>query len=120
MEIHAIDHVQLGMPAGQEDVAREFFVGILGMAEHPKPKTGAGPGGCWFSSGPVHVHLGVDPDFHPAKKAHPAFIIPSLADLTAHLESAGYPVTTGGQLPGRTRAFAPDCFGNRIEWIQLH
>jgi hypothetical protein len=120
MEFCAIDHVQLAMPAGQEQTAREFFVGVLGMTETPKPESGAGVQGCWFVSGQVHIHLGVDPDFRPAAKAHPAIIIGDLTDLTSRLQAAGYPTTPGGELPGRTRAFAPDCFGNRIEWIQLH
>lgn len=120
MEFSAIDHVQLAMPAGQEEAARAFFVGVLGMTETPKPESGAGSQGCWFVSGPVHIHLGVDPDFRPAAKAHPAIIVPDLVDLTSRLQSAGYSTTPGGHLAGRSRAFALDCFGNRIEWIQIH
>ena len=120
MEFRALDHVQLGMPPGEEERARAYFVGVLGMTEIPKPADGAaGAGGCWFVSGPVHVHLGVDPAFTPAKKAHPAIVVPSLAALTARLEGAGYAVSSGGKIPGRERVFAPDCFGNRIEWIEL-
>lgn len=120
MEFRAIDHVQLAMPAGQEEAARAFFVGVLGMTETPKPESGAGSQGCWFVSGPVHIHLGVDPDFRSAVKAHPAIIVADLAELTSRLQSAGYAATAGGNLPGRARAFAPDCFGNRIEWIELN
>lgn len=120
MQFRALDHVQLGMPPGAEERARAYFVGVLGMTEIPKPADGAaGAGGCWFVSGPVHVHLGVDPAFAPATKAHPAIVVPSLAELTARLEAAGYAVSGGGKIPGRERVFSPDCFGNRIEWIEL-
>src|SRR6187551_1552795 len=71
----AIDHVQLAMPAGGEDRARAFYAGILGLAEVPKPPPLAPRGGCWFESDTVKVHLGVEPDFQPATKAHPAFVV---------------------------------------------
>lgn len=119
MTFRALDHVQLAIPPGEEDRARAFFDGVLGMEEIAKPATGAGRGGCWFESGPVHLHLGVDPDFTPARRAHPAIVVGDLDELVARLEAAGYEVTEGGELPGRRRVFAPDCFGNRIEWIEL-
>lgn len=119
MEFLELDHVQLTMPTGQEAAARAFFVGVLGMQEVEKPAHGAGEGGCWFQSGPVHLHLGADPEFRPARKAHPAIVVPSLTVLTRRLEEAGIEVRPGGALPGRKRVFAPDCFGNRIEWIEI-
>ena len=69
----AIDHVQLAMPVGEEETARRFYAGLLGMTEIPKPPELAKRGGCWFASGRVQVHLGVEGEFRPAKKAHPAF-----------------------------------------------
>src|SRR5262249_25076277 len=74
MTIRAIDHVQLSMPAGRESEARAFYEGILGIPEVPKPAHLTTRGGCWFERGSLKVHLGVEPDFRPAKKAHPAFI----------------------------------------------
>ena len=65
------------------------------------------------------LHLGVDPEFQPAKRAHPAIVVPSLAELEGRLHPAGYPTTAGGRIPGRERVFSNDCFGNRIEWIEL-
>ena len=69
-----IAHVQLAMPAGGEDTARRFFVALCGMTEIPKPTELAKRGGCWFRSGQVEIHLGVEQDFRPAAKAHPALI----------------------------------------------
>ncbi len=73
MRIVAIDHVQLAMPAGEEDKARAFYNGLLGLAEVAKPAELAKRGGAWFEVGSMKVHLGVESEFVPARKAHPAF-----------------------------------------------
>ncbi len=117
MSILAIDHVQLAMPHGGEDRARSFFVGLLGMREVSKPAN-LSPSGCWFESGPVHLHLGVDPDFRPASKAHPALLVNDLASLRARLEAAGYETRDDQPVEGYHRFFTADPFGNRIEVMQ--
>jgi catechol 2,3-dioxygenase-like lactoylglutathione lyase family enzyme len=116
--IVALDHVQIAMPAGGEDRARAFYVGVLGFAERPKPENLRKRGGCWFASGAVEVHLGVEADFHPAKKAHPAFRVESLAALRARCEAAGYPAVDDEPLPGHHRFYVADPFGNRIECLE--
>jgi putative acetyltransferase len=113
--IEAIDHVQLAMPAGGEAQARAFYGGLLGLAEVPKPGDSAKRGGCWFEQGPVRLHLGVEADYRPARKAHPALVVPRFEDLCAHLEAAGVPVESGAPMAGRARGFVADPFGNRIE-----
>ena len=80
-EIIGLDHVQLAMPAGQESLARQFYSGVLGLVEEPKPANLAKRGGVWFKSGSLRFHLGVDSDFRPARKAHPAFLVKGLAAL---------------------------------------
>jgi catechol 2,3-dioxygenase-like lactoylglutathione lyase family enzyme len=79
-------HVQLAMPAGEEDVAERFYSGLLGMERVPKPEHLVARGGCWFRSGGVELHLGVEEDFRPARKAHPAFLVEDLADVRSRLE----------------------------------
>lgn len=111
------DHVQLGMPAGKEDEARAFYAGVLGMTEIPKPERLRGRGGVWFASGSVELHLGVDPDFRPAKKAHPGLRCTDYSRLIARLRAADIDVRTD-TIPGRPeRAFVEDPFGNRLELI---
>jgi catechol 2,3-dioxygenase-like lactoylglutathione lyase family enzyme len=116
--IIAIDHVQLAMPAGGEDVARGFYEGILGLDELPKPAELAGRGGAWFAAGHVQVHLGVEADFRPARKAHPALEVRGLAALVARCEAAGIAVTRDVPLPGMDRVHVSDPFGNRIELVE--
>ena len=76
-----LDHVQLAMPAGEEDRAEAFYAGLLGLARQPKPQPLAARGGCWFSNGSVTIHLGVEDGFRPARKAHPAIVVDDLDDL---------------------------------------
>lgn len=111
----AIDHVQLAMPVGAEDVAREFYSGLLGMSEIAKPAELANRGGCWFQSGSVQIHLGVEEDFRPAKKAHPALICASYDDLVSHLRAVGVAAYEANDIPGVRRCHVHDPVGNRIE-----
>jgi catechol 2,3-dioxygenase-like lactoylglutathione lyase family enzyme len=113
----AIDHVQLAMPKGGEQTARHFYTGVLNMIELPKPPELAKRGGCWFRGGAVQVHLGVENDFRPAKKAHPAFRCRNYAACVAHLRSAGVDVTEVDDTPGVRRCHIHDPFGNRLELI---
>lgn len=114
----AIDHVQLAMPAGGEDAARAFYADLLGLREVPKPMPLAARGGCWFEVGTVRLHLGVEADFRPAKKAHPALVVTDLAALSARLEAGGHPMRRDDELAGVIRGFVDDPFGNRIELVQ--
>jgi catechol 2,3-dioxygenase-like lactoylglutathione lyase family enzyme len=116
-----IDHVQLAAPPGSEERARAFFVGLLGLVELPKPPALAARGGCWFSCGAAQIHVGIEADFRPAKKAHPALRLRDAevhAALRARLETAGVPVKDDGEaVEGLVRFFAEDPFGNRLELV---
>ena len=114
-----VDHVQLAMPPGGEDKARAFYGDALGLEEQPKPPPLAARGGCWFSNGPVTLHLGVEDDFRAARKAHPAVTVDDLDALCAVLAEAGHPVRFDDELPGVRRCYVDDPFGNRIELISL-
>ena len=116
--IVGIEHVQLAMPAGQEDAARAFYSELLGLPEQAKPPQLAARGGCWFESPLVKVHLGVDPAFRAANKAHPALLVDDLAALMTTLEQAGLEVVPEEPAEGRARCYVSDPFGNRIELMQ--
>jgi hypothetical protein len=114
-----LDHVQLAMPPGAEDIARGFYVGLLGMIEIPKPAALASRGGLWLRTGKVELHLGVEGDFRPARKAHPAITVKDIAAVAQQLTQNGVKVILDDSLPERARFYADDCFGNRLEFIQL-
>jgi len=118
MPIIALDHVQLAMPAGREAEARAFYQDLLGIPEVAKPPHLARRGGCWFERDALKVHLGVEPEFRPARKAHPAFLTRDLAALRATLEAAGVTIRHDEPLEGYQRFYVDDPFGNRIELLE--
>lgn len=118
MSLAAVDHVQLAAPIGSEDLLRAYYVGVLGMTEIPKPPVLAARGGCWFASGPVQLHLGVEADFRPAKKAHPGLRVTGIADYAARLEKRGAEVVWDDNLPGHRRFYSEDPVGNRLEFLE--
>ena len=118
MTITALHHVQLAMPQGEEDAARRFYGQLLGLMEVPKPTALAKRGGCWFESGDVRVHLGVEVDFRPARKAHPAFQVSDLQTIRDRMIAGGVAVKDDAALEGFSRFFVADPFGNRIEILQ--
>ena len=117
-EIVGLDHLQLAMPRGREADARAFYAGILGLAELQKPPNLAARGGAWFALGSLELHLGVEPDFRPAKKAHPAFLVRDVAGLRARLEREGFAPYDDEPLAGYQRFYVADPFGNRLEFLQ--
>ena len=117
--ITGVDHVQLAMPVGAEDLARGFYSGMLGLREIAKPAVLALRGGVWFQCGALQLHLGADPEFQPARKAHPALVVEDFEEFTAALAEHGMTVTPEETVGGRLRAKLADPFGNRIELIAI-
>lgn len=118
MRFLALHHVQLAMPEGGETKATDFYAKLLGLGTIEKPAHLAARGGCWFETGSVRIHLGVEPEFRPARKAHPALLVDDLMALVSRLEAAGYAVTEDQPLSGFDRRYVADPFGNRIELLQ--
>ncbi|MGW3142631.1 VOC family protein [Streptomyces sp. NPDC001139] len=114
----AVDHVQLAAPAGSEDLLRAYYTDVLGMTEIPKPPVLAARGGCWFQAGAVQLHLGVEEDFRPARKAHPGLRVTGIDAYAARLEAEGAQVVWDGNLPGHRRFYSEDPVGNRLEFLE--
>jgi catechol 2,3-dioxygenase-like lactoylglutathione lyase family enzyme len=118
MRLRAIDHVQLAMPPNEEELARKFYTGVLGLPEVPKPANLQKRGGVWFARDGLRVHLGVEKEFRPARKAHPAFLVEGLPDLIARCREAGCEVVDDEPLEGYDRIYVYDPFGNRLELME--
>ncbi len=118
--VAGFDHVQLALPPGGEERARAFYGAVLGMTELPKPPALAARGGCWFASGDAVLHLGVEQDFRPARKAHPGLRVAhgALDALAARLTEAGAPVRWDEAVPDVRRFHSADPFGNRLEFLR--
>ena len=118
MRVTRIEHVQLAMPSGGEDLARSFYSGILGIPETPKPAHLAKRGGCWFEREDLKVHMGVEADFRAARKAHVALLVTELSALSARLKASGFTPRDDEPLEGYHRIYVDDPFGNRIELME--
>ena len=117
--LDAIDHVQLAAPPGCEAEARRFFGELLGLEELEKPESLRARGGVWFRIGAQQLHVGVEPEFAPARKAHPAFAASRYDELVARLSSAGVEVVPDDSIPGVRRGYVADPWGNRIELVAV-
>jgi catechol 2,3-dioxygenase-like lactoylglutathione lyase family enzyme len=118
LRITRIDHVQLAMPPGGEDLARAFYEGVLGIQEVPKPANLAKRGGCWFEREDLKIHLGVETNFRPARKAHLALLVTDLPELQEKLRASGHTPQEDEPLEGYHRLYVDDPFGNRIELME--
>ena len=116
VEVHMIHHVQLACPPGSEPALRAFYHGVLGLDEIPKPAALAARGGCWFRGHGIELHLGVEVDFRPARKAHPGLLVRDLDAWAARLRAASCPVRPDGDFPGLRRFYSEDPLGNRLEF----
>jgi catechol 2,3-dioxygenase-like lactoylglutathione lyase family enzyme len=112
-----LHHVQLAIPPGSEEKCRSFWGDVLGMTELEKPPALAARGGCWFRSGGLEIHLGVESEFVAATKAHPGIVVDSLEALARRLHEGGSPVTWDDNFPGFDRFYSTDPFGNRLEFL---
>jgi catechol 2,3-dioxygenase-like lactoylglutathione lyase family enzyme len=97
---------------------RAFYGGVLGMAEVEKPPVLAARGGCWFRGGGLELHLGVEKDFRPARKAHPGILVRDLDGVDKRLTDAGVEVEWDDNFPGHRRFYAHDPLGNRLEFLE--
>ena len=120
MPIVGLDHVQVAAPMrpGVEDEARAFYGELLGLVEIEKPDALKAKGGIWFSLGQGELHVGLEEQFQPARKAHPALSVSNLAAMRERLEEAGVQIAEAEVLPGGDRFYVYDPFGNRIELIE--
>ena len=117
--LDAIDHVQLAAPPGCEAEARRFFGELLGLEELEKPESLRARGGVWFRVGAQQLHVGVEQEFAPARKAHPAFAVSRYDELVGRLRSAGVHVADDDSIPGVRRCYVADPWGNRIELVAV-
>lgn len=118
MLIKRIDHIQLAAPTGGEDKARTFFQDVLSLQEVEKPHELKKNGGVWFSNGHIHIHVGIEEPFLPAKKAHPAFEVSDIEALASQITEKGVAIQHDDRLPGAKRFYVSDPFGNRLEFLE--
>ncbi len=112
-----LDHVQVCIPRGAEDRAREFYGKLLGLEEIEKPDALKRNGGMWYSVADVQLHVGVEESVAPSKR-HPAFEVEDVRGVRTYLERNGVRTKDEPDLPGLRRFSFFDPFGNRIELLE--
>jgi catechol 2,3-dioxygenase-like lactoylglutathione lyase family enzyme len=115
----SLHHVQVSCPAGGEQAAREFYGELLGLVEVRKPPDLVGRGGAWFRGDGYELHVGVESEFVPARKAHPAFVLDDLDACARRMEAASIDITWDDKLPGYRRFHLFDPHGNRVELMAV-
>jgi catechol 2,3-dioxygenase-like lactoylglutathione lyase family enzyme len=119
MKIHIkrLDHVQICIPFGEEERAREFYARVLGLEEIEKPDALKPSGGLWFKMADVQLHIGVE-EMQGKSKRHPAFEVEGLEQIREHLRENQVKVKEETPVPGLNRFSFFDPFGNRIEFME--
>ena len=112
-----IDHVQICIPNGKENEARQFYREIIGLKEIPKPKELLANGGIWFQIANIQLHIGTENQINQSKR-HPAFEVTNLSAAQEYLEGHGVTIKEEIQIPGQIRISFLDPFNNRIELLQ--
>ena len=112
-----LDHVQLCIPPGAENAAREFYGRLLGLTEIEKPAPLRANGGMWFQIADIQLHIGIEAPQGPSKR-HPAFEVADIAAVRAHLEAHAVRTRDEPSLTGIKRFSFFDPFDNRIELLE--
>lgn len=118
IKVKRLHHVQICIPPGAEDEAREFYGVLLGLNEIEKPAQLKKNGGLWFEIGDVQLHIGVE-DAPASSKRHPAFEVEDLASVENYLRGRGVKLREETPAPGMDRFSFFDPFGNRFELIEM-
>ena len=115
MRVHfkRLDHVQICIPFGEEDRARDFYGRVLGLEEIEKPDALKPNGGLWFRVADVQLHIGAE-EVQGKSKRHPAFEVEELAQVREYLAANGVKIKDEVAVPGLDRFSFFDPFGNRI------
>lgn len=117
VRIKRLDHVQICIPTGAEQQAREFYSQVIGLEEIEKPDALKPNGGLWFQIADIQLHIGVE-DIQGKSKRHPAFEVEDLEGIKEHLIDNRVRVKDETPVPGIKRLSFFDPFDNRIELME--
>ena len=117
VRIRRLDHVQLCIPIGEEEQAREFYTRVLGLEEIEKPDALKPNGGLWFKIADIQLHIGAEAAQGKSKR-HPAFEVEDLEQIREYLLGSGVKIKDETPVPGLNRFSFFDPFGNRIEFLE--
>jgi catechol 2,3-dioxygenase-like lactoylglutathione lyase family enzyme len=117
IKFNRLNHVQLCVPFGEEERAREFYTRVLGLKEIEKPEVLRPNGGFWLEVADIQLHISVE-ESQGQSKRHPAFEVEGLDQIREHLQVNGVKMKDEPSIPGINRFSFFDPFGNRIELME--
>ena len=117
IEFNRLNHIQICIPKGQEQKAREFYCGILGLKEIEKPETLKPNGGFWLEMNDIQIHIGIE-EMHGQSKRHPAFEVQDLEKIRQYLMGKKVKIKQHNPIPGFNRFSIFDYWDNRIELME--
>ena len=118
IQLKRLNHIQICIPTGKESEARQFYAGIIGLKEIPKPKDLIKNGGLWFQAADIQLHIGTENEINKSKR-HPAFEVADISSARFYLKKHGVKIKEETQVPGQIRFSFMDPFENRIELLQI-
>jgi catechol 2,3-dioxygenase-like lactoylglutathione lyase family enzyme len=116
-----LNHITVAAPAGEHDKVREFYGGILGLEEIPRPDSlNAIYDLIWFRFLDILLHIDFTPPwFVPAENRHIALEIEDLPAVRRYLESKRTTIREAVPMPDRDRFYLLDPFGNYFELMEM-
>ncbi|MGH7927941.1 MAG: glyoxalase [Candidatus Binatia bacterium] len=118
MAIKGMHHVAVGIPAGAENEARRFYRDLLGLDEIPKPDSLAGRGGLWLQTPDgLQIHLQIDEPDAGRSRRHFGLVVDGGSSIKTRMKKAGYWSRDDVDIPGFSRFFVNDPWGNQIELL---
>lgn len=118
IQIEQIHHIQICIPTGEENKARQFYSHLLGLEEIEKPHALKANGGLWYKAGDIELHIGTE-TYSGNSKRHPAFVVENLDQIKSYLTQQNVSIKEETQIPGMKRFSFYDPFQNRIEFVEL-
>ena len=119
MEVTALHHVNVTVPADLETATKEFYGSVLGLTQVPKPAA-ARQRGAWYQIGENQLHLSVeDEEPGPLSSRHVCFAVSNVAAAEKRFRDAGVEIIPDPRpIPGSARFYVRDPGGNQLEIVQ--
>lgn len=123
MSIQRLQHASVPRPPGREahQQAVDFYGGVLGLEEIPKPRTFDHIEVTWFRLGDdeIHVYAAGRDEPQPHNEAHFCLVVDDVEATRDRLERAGFRCHDTTPIPNRPRFYTRDPFGNEIEFTSI-
>ncbi len=115
-----LQHVSIPRPPGSDQLARDFYGGLVGLDEIPPPAILQPSQVIWFRAGDDgELHVFLEEPLGDTSNRHFCLVVDDLGGLRARLRGAGYAPYDVEAIPGRPRFFCRDPFGNIVEFTTI-